>query len=675
VKRAYSLIRFKASEEDEERVIEGMATTPTPDRVGDIVDPMGAKFASEIPLHLYHDSSLPVGTVKFGRPTKKGIPFKATLPIVTEPGTVRDRVDEAWHSLKYKLIGAVSIGFRVMREVEDAVEYMESGIRFLKTEIMELSLVSIPANPEAVITGVKSIDRQIRAASGHSTGLRVVRLNQKSASVLAQESIDHKGNTQMKNLQEQIKATQAARKALTDRMEALLTDAEKDGGRTLNEQEDEEYNEKESEVEAVDKHLRRLEKLQKLQVKKAQVVDTGSDDEEVDEENDGTDEKKSNGKRSSASGISIPREKKLPPGVEFARYAMALGSAKGDLPRALSIAKRRFADSPRVVSVLKAAVAAGTTTDADWAGDLLEYNLFTGDFIEYLRPQTIIGKFGQGGVPALRGVPFNINVNAQTSGGAGYWVGQGAPKPLTSFGFDKIYLGFTKVASIAVLTEELLRFSNPNAELLVRDALAAALIERLDTDFVDPEKAAVSNVSPASITNGVTPVASSGDDADAIRADVAALMAAYIAANMTPTSGVWIMPATIALGLSLIYNPLGQPEFPGISMSGGTFAGLPVIVSQYVNSDTDGADVILANAQDIYLADDGVVTIDASREASLQMDNAPTNNASTGTGASMVSMFQTNSVALRAERFINWKKRRTQAVQYLSGVGWGTIET
>src|SRR5690606_41763098 len=63
-------------------------------------------------LHLYHKHDLPVGHVTFGRPTKKGVPFEAEIPDVKEAGTVRERVNEAWHSVKYKLLDAVSIGFR-----------------------------------------------------------------------------------------------------------------------------------------------------------------------------------------------------------------------------------------------------------------------------------------------------------------------------------------------------------------------------------------------------------------------------------------------------------------------------------------------------------------------------------------------------------------------------------
>jgi hypothetical protein len=105
-------------------------------------------------------------------------------------------------------------------------------------------------------------------------------------------------------------------------------------------------------------------------------------------------------------------------------------------------------------------------------------------------------------------------------------------------------------------------------------------------------------------------------------------------------------------------------------MTGGTFAGLPVIVSDHVPTATAGSLLVLANASDIYLADDGQVTVDASREASLQMLDNPTNNSATGTATTHVSMFQTNSVAIRAERYVNWVRRRAAAVAYLTAVNY-----
>lgn len=166
--RAWSLLQIKQVN-DELRVVEGIATTPTVDRVGDIVDPMGAVFRGPVKLHLYHKHDLPVGLVTFGKPTKAGIPFSASIPDVREEGTVRERVNEAWHSVKYKLLDAVSIGFSIL---EDGVEVKaDGGYHFKRWEMLELSLVGVPANPDAVVTAFKSADpSKIRSALGVDPG-------------------------------------------------------------------------------------------------------------------------------------------------------------------------------------------------------------------------------------------------------------------------------------------------------------------------------------------------------------------------------------------------------------------------------------------------------------------------------------------------------------------------
>ncbi|MNJ48821.1 Phage capsid family protein [compost metagenome] len=216
---------------------------------------------------------------------------------------------------------------------------------------------------------------------------------------------------------------------------------------------------------------------------------------------------------------------------------------------------------------------------------------------------------------------------------------------------------------------EVIRDSNPAADSIIRDQLAAALRERLDIDFINPLKAAVSGISPASILNGVAGIPSSGNDADAVRADIKALFTAFINANNAPTSGVFIMSSVTALALSLMQNPLGQTEFPGISMNGGVLFGLPVIVSEYVPSDSGGSLVALVNASDIYEADEGGIDLSMSTEASLQMDNAPDNPTTASTV--LVSLWQRNLVGFRAERTINWARRRDSAVAWLDNVNWG----
>ncbi|EPU5589427.1 phage major capsid protein, partial [Escherichia coli] len=203
----------------------------------------------------------------------------------------------------------------------------------------------------------------------------------------------------------------------------------------------------------------------------------------------------------------------------------------------------------------------------------------------------------------------------------------------------------------------------PAADALVRNALAEAVVARLDTDFVDPKKAAVADVSPASITHDVKGTASSGNP----DADAEAAFGQFVAANLQPTGAVWLMSSTNALALSMRKNALGQKEYPDMTLLGGSFQGLPVIVSQYV-----GDQLVLVNAPDIYLADDGGVAVDMSREASLEMQSEPTGDSTTPSPVELVSMFQTGSVAIRAERWINWRRRRTAAVAVITGVNYGS---
>jgi HK97 family phage major capsid protein/HK97 family phage prohead protease len=660
VQRAYSQLTIKAAVDNTtgKRIIRGTASTPSMDRMGDIVLPLGAKYSLPIALLWQHNSNQPIGWITEATVTAKGIDIVGEVATFDEPGQLKDFLDFAWQSIQAGLVRGLSIGFQAIKYA-----FMEDswGIEFQEWEWLELSAVTIPANAEASISAIKSIDTRQRAALGHNANDGVVYLKDQPAvtpgasgsTTNPQSVVPIKEDSQM-NVKEQIADFKKRRQENLDKMVALMTKAGEEG-RTLDQAEQQEYEALESDNAAIDKHLPRLETLEKSLAATAAPVQ-------------GTSEGQGQQSRQFAT---VRNTTKLDKGIEFARYAMCLGVAKGNIQQASAIAQSRFPEMERINNVLKSAVNAGTTTDATWAGPLVEYNEFTGDFVEFLRPQTIIGKFGAGNIPSLRRVPFNIHIKGQTSGGAGYWVGEGAPKPVTKFDFNDVYLGWAKVANIAVLTEELLRFSNPAAEQLTRDALAEALIARLDTDFVDPAKALSANVSPASITNGVTAIHSSGNTADDVRADIASLWAPFILNNISPTTAVYIMTPTTALALSLMRNTLGQPEFPGIGILGGTLDGIPVITSNYVPTDSNGSLVILANASDIWLADDGQVVIAASTEASLQMDTAPTNSSNPATPTTVVSMFQTDSVALRAERFINWKKRRAQAVAVLDQVKWG----
>lgn len=153
VQRAYALFEVK-SVDTGRRTFSGWATTPATDRVGDNIDPMGAKFKNPLVLLHQHDHEKPIGIVNFKKPTAKGIEFDAEIPVVAEPGSFKDRVDTAWAEITHGVVRGVSIGFRAQKYAFKD----DGGIDFMEIEIYELSTVSVPALPQAIITQVKSMD-------------------------------------------------------------------------------------------------------------------------------------------------------------------------------------------------------------------------------------------------------------------------------------------------------------------------------------------------------------------------------------------------------------------------------------------------------------------------------------------------------------------------------------
>lgn len=149
--RSYSAFTVKSIDRGA-RKFRGWATTPSTDRVGDTVDPLGVTFTNPLVLLHQHKAMEPIGKVWFDKPTKKGIEFEAEIPEIDEPPTLKERVEVAWGEIRHELVRFVSIGFRPLKYA-----YTDEGVDYQETEVYELSPVSIPALSEAVITSVKSM--------------------------------------------------------------------------------------------------------------------------------------------------------------------------------------------------------------------------------------------------------------------------------------------------------------------------------------------------------------------------------------------------------------------------------------------------------------------------------------------------------------------------------------
>jgi uncharacterized protein len=170
VQKIFTSLEIKSVDEDQ-RIVEGWASTGAVDRAGDRLSPFGCEFDLErqpIPFLMDHDSTQAVGEVEAAEVTEKGVFFRARIKKIAEPGRAKDLVDYAFHCLKHGLRKSVSVGFLPL----DAEPLPGGGYHFKRWSWMELSACAVPCNPEAQIVSV-------RHSQDRDNGSRVVRLSQK----------------------------------------------------------------------------------------------------------------------------------------------------------------------------------------------------------------------------------------------------------------------------------------------------------------------------------------------------------------------------------------------------------------------------------------------------------------------------------------------------------------
>src|SRR4051812_37618363 len=118
----------------------------TKDRMGDIIDPKGwvlDNFKAN-PMALFnHNSSFPIG--RWEDVKVQGGRLIGKLKLAAR-GT-SDRIDEIISLVEQGILRAVSVGFS---PIERKPLENGDGIHYVKQELLETSLVSIPANPAAI---------------------------------------------------------------------------------------------------------------------------------------------------------------------------------------------------------------------------------------------------------------------------------------------------------------------------------------------------------------------------------------------------------------------------------------------------------------------------------------------------------------------------------------------
>ncbi len=352
-----------------------------------------------------------------------------------------------------------------------------------------------------------------------------------------------------------------------------------------------------------------------------------------------------------------------PKGMHFTRVALAIARAKGDLVYAATLAEKKWGSPSIPAIILRSAVSAGSTSDTTWASSLAEYRVAASEFIEALRPLTLLGR-----MTGMRHAPMNVKIPRATSGSSVAWVGEGRPIPLSALSTDLVMLKIFKLAGMIASTLELVMLSTPGADGLLRADLLAAVAAMTDQALIDPNAAGEAGVSPASITNGATQIASTGSSVAEISADLESLFGELADNGITMASPYFIMSPRTAFKLAMKRDTNGALAFPGMGARGGEIAGVPALVTaanKEANDSPQSSNIVLLDAAELILADTDQITLDMSTETSMQMNTAPDSPPTASTV--MVSLWQQNLAAWRVIRPINWEMRRPGAVATLTG--------
>ena len=328
---------------------------------------------------------------------------------------------------------------------------------------------------------------------------------------------------------------------------------------------------------------------------------------------------------------------------DFVVFARHIAASRGDLLSAATVAEHE-GSSPVVVSALKAAVAAGTTTDSTWAAPLSPFGQTISAFIASLRSASAFDAM----LPAMKQTPLRTRTVAASAGIAGHVVGEGATTALSSLSLATGTLSQLKAIALVAISNELAMVAGEEGIAFLDRELRAAVAAVTDVSFVGILTAAASSS------------ASSGTTAPAVLADFAAALGAIATTAESRLYALTSAPTAKALAFKVATT--GELAFPQMTPSGGSIGGVTVLVTDAVSNS-----VIVADAAAI-VANGGTITVDESRQATIQFSTTPDSPATASTVAQ--SLWQSNMTGIRAIRWFGAEVARSGAVAAITGVAY-----
>lgn len=645
------------------------------DRMGDMImsDGWDVNNFKNNPIALFnHNPNFIVGSWKNIRVDDK----KLRAKLVLAPAGTSRRIDEIRALVDAGILKATSVGFKpVDYELLDKKNPF-SGAKFTRQELVETSLVSVPANANALAVA-KSLNLSSEVMdmvfAKHGNRDHVVRRSLTAKH--GRTSSNGKGTAM--SLAQRISDLQTYIGAKAAELEAHLATMD-------------DTNVKDADIEKstlLNQQLAGARKQHATLVEAERNVGTTVN--AVDAVIDGrtrslsvttslTQNRDENQNRSAlGSPIILKPTKKDWSSLDLVVHAGVITTAAKiwNVPQDAARLKIYGDDEPTKVVhewFTRAASAPAMTTVTGWAAELVQ-QVYT-DMMALLMPKSIYPRLSAKGLSLSFGRAGKIIVpsRSRTPTLAGSFVGEGMAIPVRQGAFVSQSYTPKKMAVITVWTKEMDEHSIPAIEGVLREAVQEDTAVAIDSVLLDANPA--TTIRPAGLLNGVaaqTPTPITNGALAALIGDIKLLVGALTTATLgNIRNPVWLMNPVDMLSIALVNAP-NTGIFPfAAEVARGTLATIPIIDSATVPPKT----LILLDAADFVTMTGDSMRFEISDQATLHMeDTAPLDlvSGSPGTVASpQRSLFQTDSLALRMILPMNWGLRRTGMLAWVQNVTW-----
>jgi HK97 family phage prohead protease/HK97 family phage major capsid protein len=650
--------------------LEFVLSDDTPDRLDDIIQADGwdLKNFKRNPVALFnHNSDFPIGKWRNLRVEKNELRGHLELaPEGTSP-----RIDEIRKLIDAGILKAVSVGFRPLkhkRRSDDEKDYKGFGHRFIRSELVETSVVAVPANANALAVAKSlNISPQTIELVFAEQGIkeRVTR-TQRVAGEHAYQT-RYRRSTAMSGLAQRIAGLEtnivAKRDALQDHLEKMddsnVSDADLETRSTLIAE------------------IRQLERTRESLVESEKLLGKNLVDENVQPHRGRALTTTSIPARAVTEPIAAPAiikpQKELSLLDLVVRGAVVTYLAKIENKSPGEVRARVYGEDEGTHAmtdiVTRAASAPAMTTVTGWAAELVRTQWT--DLMPILMPQALLTRLAPKGLTLSFGQTGRIIIptRARTPSLAGSFVGEGMAIPVRQGMFTSQTLTPKKMAVISTWTREIGDHSIPAIEGLIREAIQQDTSVAIDSVLIDTNPA--TTIRPAGLLNGLTGLTpTAGGGLLAVVGDAAGL----IQALQTGTYGnvrspCWLMNPTDVLRVGL-----SQATTTGIfplreEVARGSLFNIPIIDSVTVPPKT----MILIDAADFVVVGGEAPRMEMSDQATLHMEDTTPQDlviSPSTVAAPQKSLFQTDSLALRMIMPLNWTQRRAGTVAFVSGVTW-----